>query len=133
MSTRRRAPAVTRMGRSVSLPVSGEAIDRAPVFAWGSAGAAAQTTLLSSPAASGRGGVPANASAVTGNLTVVDETSSWAIYLGPDPIASPTSSTLNFVKGDTLANGLTVALSAAGTPSATYRRAPGLPPISSST
>jgi hypothetical protein len=71
-------------------------------------------------AVTGRGGVPAGATSVTGNLTVVNETNSWAIYLGPDPIASPTSSTLNFVKGDILANGLTVALSATGTLSATY-------------
>jgi hypothetical protein len=74
---------------------------------------------------SGRGGVPANASAVTGNLTVVDETSSWAVYLGPDPIANPTSSTINFVKGDIVANGVTVALSSSGTLSATYMAGAG--------
>jgi hypothetical protein len=68
----------------------------------------------------GRGGIPANATAVTGNVTVVNETSAWAVYLGPDPIAAPTSSTINFNAGDILANGLTVALSATGTLSATY-------------
>ena len=31
----------------------------------------------------GRGGVPANATAVTGNLTVTDQTSGWAVFLGP--------------------------------------------------
>jgi hypothetical protein len=68
----------------------------------------------------GRGGIPSNAAAVTGNLTVTDETNSWAIYLGPDPVAAPTSSTLNFVKGDIMANGVTVALGSGGTLSATY-------------
>jgi hypothetical protein len=69
---------------------------------------------------SGRGGVPSNATAVTGNVTVTGETDSWAIYVGPDPIAYPTTSTLNFVKGDIKANGVTVALSATGSLSATY-------------
>jgi hypothetical protein len=58
----------------------------------------------------GRGGVPAGATAVTGNLTVTNETASWAIYLGPDPIASPSTSTLNFAKVDIISNGVTVAL-----------------------
>jgi hypothetical protein len=71
-------------------------------------------------AVTGRGGVPANATAVTGNVTVVNETSAWAVYLGPDPIAIPTSSTINFTAGDVKANGLTVALSATGSLSATY-------------
>jgi spore germination protein YaaH len=68
----------------------------------------------------GRGGIPASATAVTGNVTVTGETSSWALYLGPDANPSPSTSTINFSKGDTTANGLTVALSAAGTLSATY-------------
>ena len=68
----------------------------------------------------GRGGIPADATAVTGNLTVTDSTAGWAVYLGPDPIAYPSSSTINFTKGETLANGLTVALGATGTLSATY-------------
>jgi hypothetical protein len=71
-------------------------------------------------AVTGRGGVPAGATAVTGNLTVTGSSSGWAIYLGPDPVASPTSSTINFRAGDILANGLTVALSATGSLSATY-------------
>ncbi|RPH36839.1 MAG: hypothetical protein EHM90_00980 [Chloroflexi bacterium] len=68
----------------------------------------------------GRGGVPAEAIAVTGNLTVTESTQAGFVYLGPDPIANPTSSTLNFPKGDNRANGVTVALSATGTVSATY-------------
>jgi hypothetical protein len=73
----------------------------------------------------GRGPIPANATAVTGNVTVTDETAYWAVYVGPDPIAYPGSSTLNFVKGDIKANGLTVALGSGGTLSATYMAPPG--------
>jgi hypothetical protein len=68
----------------------------------------------------GRGGVPAKATAVTGNLTVTDATGSWAAYIGPDPIAKPGSSTINFVKGQTRANSLTVQLSSTGTLWATF-------------
>ena len=68
----------------------------------------------------GRGGVPSSAKAVTGNVTVVNSTNSWAIYLGPDPLANPATSTINFNKGDIAANGLTVALGSGGTLSATF-------------
>jgi hypothetical protein len=68
----------------------------------------------------GGGTVPAGATAVTGNLTVTDQSSSWAVYLGPDPIAYPAVSTINFNKGDVIANGVTVALSSTGSLSATY-------------
>jgi hypothetical protein len=62
---------------------------------------------------------------VTGNVTIVGQTSSWAVYLGPDPLASPTSSTLNFNLGDVKANGVTVALGSDGSLSATYISMPG--------
>jgi outer membrane protein assembly factor BamB len=67
-----------------------------------------------------RGGVPSGATGVTGNVTIVSETNAWAVYLGPNPVANPTTSTLNFVLGDIKGNGLTVALSSTGTLSATY-------------
>jgi subtilisin family serine protease len=69
---------------------------------------------------SGRGGVPADAVAVTGNLTVTEQSQVGFVYLGPEPVASPTSSTLNFPLADNRANGVTVALSATGSLSATY-------------
>jgi len=69
---------------------------------------------------SGRGGVPASAVAVTGNLTVTNQSAAGYVYLGPNPTASPTSSTVNFPAGDTRANGVTVALGAGGTLSATF-------------
>ena len=68
----------------------------------------------------GRAGVPDDATAVTGNVTVTDETDGWAVYVGPDPVAFPQNSTVNFVKGDIVANGITVALGSHGTLSATY-------------
>jgi hypothetical protein len=66
-----------------------------------------------------RGGVPANATAVTGNLTVTGQTSAGLLYIGPVPINIPTSSTLNFPVGDNRANGVTVALGTGGTLSVT--------------
>ena len=65
--------------------------------------------------------VPANAVAVTGNLTVVNETAAGVIDLGPAASASGTTSTLSFVKGDTRANNVTVGLAADGTLAAVYR------------
>ena len=68
----------------------------------------------------GRGAVPTNAVAVTGNLTVTQQTAAGYVFLGPVATATPTSSTLNFPVGDDRANGLTVSLSSTGTLSATY-------------
>jgi hypothetical protein len=76
-------------------------------------------------AVTGRGGVPAGATGVTGNATVVNPTAPWAVFLGPNATASPTSSTINFVAGEILANGLTVALGPGGTLSATYMSGSG--------
>ena len=58
-------------------------------------------------------------------MTVVNETGSWAVFVGPDQIVKPPTSTLNFVKGDVRANGLTVALGTGGTLSATYMSSAG--------
>jgi hypothetical protein len=71
------------------------------------------------------GGVPANATAISGNVTVVNETASWAVFVGPDPSASPTTSTVNFAQGQVVANGLTVALGSGGSLSATYMSTAG--------
>jgi spore germination protein YaaH len=73
----------------------------------------------------GVGGVDANARAVTGNVTATGSTAGWAVYLGPDPQIKPSSSTINFSKGQTLASNVTVALSPSGTLSATYMSAAG--------
>jgi PKD repeat protein len=73
---------------------------------------------------SGAGGVPANATAIAGNLTVTQQTAAGYVTLGPTAQANPTSSTLNFPWGDTRANNVMLALGAGGTLSATYT-APG--------
>jgi outer membrane protein assembly factor BamB len=75
----------------------------------------------------GTSGIPANADAVTGNLTVTGQTSPGFLYLGPNAATNPTSSTLNFPIGDDRANSATVALGAGGTLSITYA-APTLGP-----
>jgi hypothetical protein len=67
-----------------------------------------------------RGGVPSNATAVTGNLTVTAQTSRGYVYLGPDAVSNPASSTLNFPVGDDRANGVTVALGDGGILGITY-------------
>jgi len=66
------------------------------------------------------GNVPLGATAITGNATGVGATGSCAFFLGPKPLTSPTTSTVNFKAGQTVGNNLTVALSDTGTLSATY-------------
>jgi hypothetical protein len=79
-----------------------------------------QVTNVGSPAI-----VPSNATAVTGNVTVVNDTSAWAVYLGPVYSQYPTTSTINFTAGQINGNGLTVALNSLGTLYATYMSNPG--------
>ncbi len=71
--------------------------------------------------------VPAGARAVTGNLTVTQQSSLGFLYIGPNKADSPTSSTLNFPKGDDRANAVTVSLSPDGQLWVTYA-APTLGP-----
>jgi outer membrane protein assembly factor BamB len=73
----------------------------------------------------GRGGVPSNAVAVTGNVTVTGASNGWAVYLGPDPLVKPAASTINFARGETRANNVTVALSTGGSLSATFLSSKG--------
>ncbi|MGA3058669.1 MAG: hypothetical protein ABSE70_11700, partial [Candidatus Limnocylindrales bacterium] len=75
----------------------------------------------------GHGGVPSNAIAVTGNLTVTQQSSLGFLFVGPNAQNNPTSSTLNFPQGDDRANAVTVALAGSGTLSITYA-APTLGP-----
>jgi hypothetical protein len=65
-------------------------------------------------------GVPSNAAAVTGNLTVTGQTSSGYFFIGPVATNNPGSSTLNFPAGDDRANAVTVALGSGGTLSITF-------------
>jgi hypothetical protein len=72
----------------------------------------------------GRMGIPANAVAVTGNLTVTGQTSAGYTSLTLVPTASPSTSNLNFPVGDTRANNVTIPLGTGGTLAAVYK-APG--------
>ena len=59
--------------------------------------------------------IPTGAVAVTGNLTVVNQGSYGYLSLTPTkPAGTPTTSTLNFPKGDIRANAVTVPLGAGG-------------------
>ena len=69
----------------------------------------------------GANGIPTDALAITGNLTVVDQTRAGFLSIGPNPVANPTTSNLNFPVGESRANGVTVPLNANGDLSITYR------------
>ncbi len=67
--------------------------------------------------------VPTNATAVTGNLTIVGETADGLVALGPSMTPTGDVTTINFVVGDTRANNVTLGLGPNGTLSAVYRSA----------
>ena len=68
----------------------------------------------------GQGGVPSFATAITGNLTVTEQTAAGFAALDTVATNSPSTSTLNFPVGDNRANGVTTPLGGSGTLSATY-------------
>jgi hypothetical protein len=59
-------------------------------------------------------GIPANAVAVTANVTITGQTHGGWAYVGPSVDSTPGSSTINFPAGNTRANGVTVALTPEG-------------------
>lgn len=59
-------------------------------------------------------GVPANAVAITGNLTVVTPTADGRVAMTTVVVANPPTSTLNYGANDTRGNGVTTPLSGAG-------------------
>jgi hypothetical protein len=75
-------------------------------------------------AVAGRGGVPADAVAVTGNLTVVGQTRGGYFSLGPSVGPEPDFSTLNFPAVDVRANGVAVALGGGGSLSNVFVASP---------
>ena len=75
----------------------------------------------------GSPGIPANAVAVTGNLTIVGQTSGRLPLVTPTPVLNPQSSTLNFPLGDNRANNVTTPLGRHGKLAAVYK-ARGRPP-----
>ncbi len=62
----------------------------------------------------GAAGIPLDAVAVTGNLTVTGQTARGYVSMTTSSMSSPTVSTINVPRGDTRANGLTIKLSSAG-------------------
>jgi spore germination protein YaaH len=71
----------------------------------------------------GQGVVPANAIAVTGNLTVSRATAAGYVRFGPS--VATNSSTINFPAGDNRANGVTLGLAADGSLSAIFNSSDG--------
>ncbi len=86
----------------------------------GGPGGAFSSHVARSFPVTGAGGVPSNATAITGNLTVTAQASNGFLFIGPIAMNNPTSSTLNFPVRDDRANGVTVALGAGGRLSVTY-------------
>jgi hypothetical protein len=73
----------------------------------------------------GAHGIPADATAITGNLTVVGQTKAGYLSITPDPDSTPDTSTLNFPLGDTRANGVSVPLNASGDLAIVYKASGG--------
>lgn len=69
---------------------------------------------------SGFGGVPAGATAITGNLTTVNSTYGSYVSVTINPTSTPGTSTLNFPAGDIRANNVLAPLSDGGSISMTY-------------
>ncbi len=69
--------------------------------------------------------VPSSAIAITANLTITQPSALGYVSLTPAPVSVPTTSTLNFSAGQTIANEVTAQLGAGGTVSLTYGAAGG--------
>jgi spore germination protein YaaH len=76
-------------------------------------------------AVAGRGGVPTNAVAVSGTLTVVGQSSAGYASLGPSTATVARSSVVNAPRGDVRASGVSVKLGAGGTLAALWSGAVG--------
>jgi hypothetical protein len=73
----------------------------------------------------GHVGVPTGATAITGNLTVTQQTRGGYASITPDPTNSPPTSTINFPVGDNRANGVTVPVNVGGLLSLVYKAPSG--------
>jgi hypothetical protein len=71
------------------------------------------------------GTVPADAIAITGNLTVTRQSSAGYVSVTPIATNTPSTSTINFPTGDTRANNLTIPLSRAGSLGLVYKAPAG--------
>ena len=70
-------------------------------------------------------GVPVNATAITGNLTVVGQTKAGYVSMTPTADATPPNSTINFPVGDIRGNGVTGPLSGPGSVAFVYMSGTG--------
>lgn len=73
----------------------------------------------------GAHGIPSDAVAITGNLTVVGQTKPGYVAVTPDATASPTTSTINVPVGDVRANGVSAPLNVDGDLSVVYKAPSG--------
>jgi hypothetical protein len=76
-------------------------------------------------AVAGVGTIPADAIAVTGNLTVVGQTAAGYVSITTAATSTPRSATLNFPMGDTRGNNVTTPLAGNGRLAAVYKAAAG--------
>ena len=76
-------------------------------------------------AVDGHWGVPADAGALTGNLTVVGQTAAGFVAITSDPITNPGTSSLNFPRGDNRANGIFGPVNDSGHVALIYKAAAG--------
>lgn len=84
-----------------------------------------QTGVPRSFAVAGVGSIPDDAWAITGNVTIVGQTSGGYLAVGPTMTATPTSSTLNAPKGDVRANNVTLPLDEFGELAAVFKGTTG--------
>ena len=76
-------------------------------------------------AVQGHWGVPVDAEAVTGNLSVTAQTGAGYVSATPDPTPTPTTATINFPLGDTIGNGIVAPLNGSGETSFVYKSGSG--------
>jgi PKD repeat protein len=86
-------------------------LDSRPAFNTGLSGPFVPNTPRQVDVTTAASGVPAAATAITGNLTVVGQTRAGFLAITPTNVPNPPTSSLNFPLGDTRANGVTVPLS----------------------
>jgi alpha-tubulin suppressor-like RCC1 family protein len=84
------------------------------------AGAAATFTVTNRTPSAISTNVPTSANAVTGTLTIANQTAAGCLTIEPDALDSPSTTTLCFPKGDNRATGITVQLGTPGMLSVTF-------------
>jgi hypothetical protein len=114
-------------GGTTFFPMNARVLDTRPGITVGLSGPFVHGVARSWQVAgfSSGGDIPADAVAVTGNLTVTNQTAGGYVSVTPAPNNNPASSTINFPVGDNRANNLTIPVNTDGKVSAVYRATPG--------